>query len=170
MRPTALCQLRSGTEKTSDIPYGLAGGESPVATEDNRITTSIKGNTAKHYTMKYSQPIGMLHRTACPVPRRTTHYNTTQDNHNTIKGNTTQHYTMKYSQPIGMLHRTAYPAPHRTTHYNTTQDNHNTIEGNTTQHYTMKSFDPEFNSPFEHQEYFLGERRPVSRADNRTVM
>ena len=170
MRPTALCQLRSGTEKTSDIPYGLAGGESLVATEDNHKTTRIKGNTAQHYTMKYSQPIGMLHRTPYPVPRRTTHYNTTQDNHNTIKGNTTQHYTMKYSQPMGMSHRTTYPAPHRTTHYNTTQDNHNTTEGNTTQHYTMKSFDPPFNSPFEQQEYFLGERRPVSRADNRTVM
>lgn len=86
MRPTALCQLRSDTEKTSDTSYDLAGGESPVATQNNHNT--LKGNTTQHYAVKYSQPIGMLHRTAHPAPHRATHYNTTQDNHNTVQGNT----------------------------------------------------------------------------------
>ena len=97
MRPTALCQLRSGTEKTSDIFYDLAGAESCVTTQDNHDT--VQGNTSQHYTVKYSQPIGMLHRTAYPAPPKTTHYNTTQDNHNTTQGNTTDHYTMKSFDP-----------------------------------------------------------------------
>jgi hypothetical protein len=78
-------------------PYDLAGGKSAVATQDNHST--IKESTLQHYTVRYSQPIGMLHRTAYPASHRTSHYHTTQDNHNTIQGNTTQHYTMESFDP-----------------------------------------------------------------------
>ena len=194
MRPTALCQLRSGTEKTSDTSYDLVGGESPVATQNNHNT--IKGNTTQHYTVKYSQHIGMLElvrnlmahgdaregkwrgnwrmewvaSTLTPPPNmvypallklmctpRLLAVDWTDaptDLNGLVRFGERRNVVSARvpSRSARAIHRTANPAPHSTTHYNITQDNHNTIQGNTTNHYTMKSFDPGFNSPFEYQE------------------